>query len=145
MYTLRSSHVIGIVVASVIVLSVLARVTYSHRAPREVVFECKRQVSNASKSLLLARQDRSDVYTLVHCSHARTYLDCAMRAMHTNELSRHSGVDVLKLSRAIDAAYDSALSRVNSNPARARLSGRPDRTKATETFEGAHAELTLSG
>lgn len=111
---------VGLILLAVVLLSLLARLAFANRASHDVVFECKRQVSSATKSLILAKQDRSDVYKLVHCAQARTYLDCALRAMHTNELARHTSVDVFKLSQAIDVEYDSALARVDGRPSKAQ-------------------------
>ena len=124
---LSRTHSVALCALAIVVLVSLAAKRWGRRRRVDdaLAAECRHHVTNASKNLTLARQDRSEVHQLVHCAYARAYLSSAMHAMPTETLSKQCGIDVLRLSRSIDRHHDAALVEVNGRAAQRTASRRP--------------------
>lgn len=118
------------VLLGVLILSLSSKLYYKDHTRAVVVDVCHSLAIESSKHVAQAKQDQSDTYRLVHSATARAYLNAALKSVPADELSKYGGIDVMKLSRAIDEQLDKAMLDVK---ARTRSVGKANLTSKNRT------------
>lgn len=106
--------IVGIVLATVIALAILSRISTGVGQPvsKEVIKQTDVLLKAANKWATMAKQDTNLIMSLMHICYAKAYVETLRRVLNDTQISQAHQVDMRDLEEKMDVLEQSILAKI---------------------------------